>query len=92
MSGIETCGIDRVVGIGDPASLRGYALTGLVIRSAQTAEQICAAWDDLSTATELVLLTAAAAAVLHERMMEPTAPLTAVLPNEPTPMATEGPA
>ncbi len=92
MTSVQVCGIDAVVGIGDPVPLRGYALTGLAIRPAQTPAQVRAAWDALPAGTELVVLTPEAAAILGDRTTDPAAPLIAVLPDDPTPMTSDGPA
>lgn len=70
-----------IVGIGEAAPLRGYALAGLHPIVADTAQQVVDAWNDLPAATRLVVLTPAAAGSLGDRVREVSAPLVVVLPD-----------
>lgn len=59
----------RVVAIGEPALIRGYALAGVELVAAESPGLAAAAWDHLGEDVDLVLLTPAAYEELAERLM-----------------------
>ena len=58
----------RVVAIGDPDVLRGYALAGVAILPAADEPAVAAAWENVDGDVGLVLLTPAAREVLEGRL------------------------
>jgi vacuolar-type H+-ATPase subunit F/Vma7 len=58
----------RVVAIGDPDLLRGYALAGVAILPAAGEPAVAAAWENVDSDVGLVLLTPAAREVLEGRL------------------------
>ncbi len=71
--------MNRIVALGEPDRVMGYALAGAAVIEAAGAESVRAAWDDLPADTALVILTSAAHAALEGRLGERRA-LVAVLP------------
>lgn len=70
----------RVVAIGEPDRLAGYALAGVEVLPARSAAAATAAWRALPAEVGLVLLTPRAAEALVESRDGPSAPLTVVMP------------
>jgi vacuolar-type H+-ATPase subunit F/Vma7 len=71
--------VGAVVLIGEPALVAGYAMAGATTMSAQGPDEVRRAWEGLPSGTTLVILTAAAADALGDRLSEGD-PLTAVMP------------
>jgi len=71
--------VGAVVVIGEPALVAGYAMAGVTTMPAHGADEVRQAWESLPSGTTLVILTAAAAATLGDRLSEAD-PLTAVMP------------
>ena len=67
-----------VAAIGAEPLIRGYALAGVRLFPADTADEVRAAWSHLESSVDLVILTAAAGRALGEAATP--APLVAVLP------------
>jgi len=70
--------VGSVVVIGEPALVAGYAMAGATTMPAHGPGEVRQAWDALPSDTTLVILTAAAAGAVADRVSE--APLTAVMP------------
>jgi vacuolar-type H+-ATPase subunit F/Vma7 len=68
-----------VVVIGEPALVAGYAMAGATTMPAQSRDDMRRAWENLPSGTTLVILTAAAAEALGDRLSG-AEPLTAVMP------------
>ena len=68
-----------IVVIGEPALVAGYAMAGATTMPAHGAAEVRRAWESLPSGTTLVILTAAAAATLRDRLSEADL-LTAVMP------------
>ncbi len=58
----------RVVAIGDPDLLRGYALAGVEILPATDEPTVAGAWENIDRDVGLVLLTPAARELLEGRL------------------------
>jgi vacuolar-type H+-ATPase subunit F/Vma7 len=70
--------MSRIVAIGEPELLAGYALAGVEVLAAADAREARAAWDTLD-GTGLLILTPAAQAALGDRLRDAPIPW-AVLP------------
>ncbi|MHA7653198.1 hypothetical protein ACX9NE_26510 [Mycobacterium sp. ML4] len=68
-----------IVAIGEPALVAGYAMAGVTTMPARGADEVRRAWERLPSGVTMVILTAAAAAELGDRMSG-GGPLTAVMP------------
>ena len=66
--------------LGEAAAVQGYALGGAVVLVAEGPEQVRHAWHHLPVSTEVVVLTARAAAALGDDLLPGGRPLTTVLP------------
>ncbi len=69
-----------VAAIGAPAQVSGFALAGARVYPADTAEQARAAWDTLTDAVAVVILTAAAADAIGAGRARSSGPLRVVMP------------
>jgi vacuolar-type H+-ATPase subunit F/Vma7 len=72
--------MSRIAVLGDEPLVQGYALAGAVMLPATSPADVVATWAGLPSDVAVVILTSDAAAVLHDRLDDPGAPLTAVLP------------
>lgn len=73
----------RLVAMGERARVAGFALAGAEVVPVEGPVAVLAAWADLATDVDVVILTPAAAAILGERLDEPPRPgrpLPVVLP------------
>jgi vacuolar-type H+-ATPase subunit F/Vma7 len=70
--------VGRIVALGDPLQMEGFALAGCDVIAATAADDVRRAWDRLGPDVELVIVTPAAAQSLEEQLAEPGAPLFAV--------------
>jgi vacuolar-type H+-ATPase subunit F/Vma7 len=70
----------RIAAIGEEARIMGFALVGVIIFPAADADAVRAAWQELRSDAELVILTPAAALVLGDEATRTRPPLTAVMP------------
>jgi vacuolar-type H+-ATPase subunit F/Vma7 len=66
--------------LGEAAAVQGYALGGAVVLIAEEPEQVRHAWHRLPVSTEVVVLTARAAAALRDDLLPGARPLTTVIP------------
>ena len=64
---MNTSTTGRVLALGEPALLAGYALAGATVVGASGSAEVCRVWDSLGEDVALVVLTPAAAAALGER-------------------------
>jgi vacuolar-type H+-ATPase subunit F/Vma7 len=69
-----------VAAIGEPLALQGFALAGVAVLTASTAEQARARWAGLGRDVALVLLTRPAADALGDLATTVRGPLVATLP------------
>jgi vacuolar-type H+-ATPase subunit F/Vma7 len=69
-----------VVALGELSRLEGYALAGVDVRVAETAEEALQGWAALDANVGAVVLTRRAADALGARIEAPDSPLTVVLP------------
>jgi hypothetical protein len=69
-----------VVGLGEPATVRGLALAGVPVLPAVTPEQVHRAWAALPADTAVVLMTPAAFEALGTAATALDGPLVAVIP------------
>jgi len=69
-----------VVALGEPATVRGFALAGVPVLPAVTPEQVRRTWAGLPAGTAVVLVTQAAFDVLGTAATAPDGPLVAVIP------------
>jgi vacuolar-type H+-ATPase subunit F/Vma7 len=69
-----------VVVLGEASAVQGYALGGAVVLIAEEPEEVRHAWQHLPVSTEVVVLTARAAAALGDDLVPGTRPLTTVIP------------
>ena len=69
-----------IVALGEPATVRGFALAGVQVLPAVTAEEVGRAWAALPAGTAVVLLTRAASEALGAVAAAPDGPLIAVIP------------
>ena len=72
--------MSEVAAIGSLAQVGGFALAGVRVLAADTAKQATDAWDGLSDAVAVVILTQPAADALGVHRYAARAPLTVVLP------------
>jgi len=79
-----------IVALGEPATVRGFALAGVRVLPAVTAEEVGRAWAALPAGTAVVLLTGAASEALGAAAAAPHGPLIAVIPTQSRGEATPG--
>jgi hypothetical protein len=70
----------QVVALGEASQVANFVLGGAAVMVAENSDEARQAWAALPDATELVILTAAAASAVGEGLDAPGAPLTAVMP------------
>ena len=66
--------------LGEAAAVQGYTLAGAVVLIAEEPEEMRHAWHHLPVSTEVVVLTARAAAALRGDLVPGARPLTTVIP------------
>jgi len=71
-----------MVAVGEPAAVRGFALAGVLVLPAVTAEEVRRAWAAVPAGTAVVLLTRAASEALGAAAAAPHGPLIAVIPTQ----------
>jgi vacuolar-type H+-ATPase subunit F/Vma7 len=62
--------VTRVAAIGEGCRLEGFALVGVDVRAAESAEAVHGAWEELDRDVGLLILTPEAAAALEGRRAE----------------------
>jgi vacuolar-type H+-ATPase subunit F/Vma7 len=72
--------VGRVVALGEASLVAGFALAGATVVVAEDPEEVCRAWDALSSDVALVVFTPSAATALGPRTEETTA-LWVVMPS-----------
>jgi vacuolar-type H+-ATPase subunit F/Vma7 len=72
--------MSRVVVLGDPIWVGGFALGGATVTPATTADAVRAAWDDLPDDAGVLVMTAEAAKILGDRLEERPYLLWVVIP------------
>lgn len=70
----------RIVVLGEASRVRGFRLAGATVIEAAGSTEIAAAWSALPPDTVLIILTAAAAAVVRDRLVERPRLVWAVMP------------
>ncbi len=70
----------RIVVLGDPGRVRGFRLAGATVIEAVGAPQVERAWESLPDDTAVLVLTAAAAGVVGERLADRPRLIWAVMP------------
>jgi vacuolar-type H+-ATPase subunit F/Vma7 len=72
--------MSTIVGIGATQELEGFALAGVRVISATTGAEVATAWSGLDSDVGLVILSPAAAQVLHARKPDRPDVLVVVMP------------
>jgi vacuolar-type H+-ATPase subunit F/Vma7 len=72
--------VNTVVALGEERELEGFALVGVTVVAARTAEAQRQAWSELGTDVGLVILSPAASEALGERLADRPDVLTVVTP------------
>ncbi|HEY8281868.1 MAG TPA: hypothetical protein VIG28_05250 [Leifsonia sp.] len=76
----QPVGAKTVVALGESARLEGYALAGVIVKVAESADEVLDRWVTLDPHVGVVLLTLRSAEALGARIEAPGAPMTVVLP------------